>query len=182
MKYRSFYSILVLVFTISLSLTLVKTNLGNENKSIFLQNTSYPLTLTDSYGRNVTFTEEPQQIVCIAPSATEVIFAVGAGDKVIAVDFSSNFPNETASLPKISNFPAIDLEALLVLNPDLVFGAGITSNDDVTAMENQGIQVFVLAPFTVEEVLDDIDKVGQITNHSTEANTLRNSLQSRMDS
>jgi iron complex transport system substrate-binding protein len=107
----------------------------------------------------VTFTEEPQRIVSIAPSATEVIYAVDAGDKVIAVDYSSNFPNETASLPKISNFPAVDLEALLVLNPDLVFGAGITSNDDMTAMENQGIQVFILAPFTLNEVLDDIQKL-----------------------
>ena len=176
MRYRSFYYILILTFTISLGIIIVKANIEDENKLISLANASYPLTLTDGYGRNVTFTEEPQQIVSIAPSTTEVIYAVGAGDKVIAVDFSSNFPNETASLPKVSNFPAIDLEALLVLNPDLVFGAGITSNDDVTAMENQGIQVFILAPFTIEEILDDIIKVGQITNHSAEAILLKNSL------
>ncbi|MHA1996359.1 MAG: ABC transporter substrate-binding protein, partial [Candidatus Hodarchaeales archaeon] len=161
---------------------MVDANLDHEYNLVAPSTTSYPLTLTDGLGRNVTFTEEPQRIVSIAPSATEVIYAVDAGDKVIAVDYSSNFPNETASLPKISNFPAVDLEALLVLNPDLVFGAGITSNDDMTAMENQGIQVFILAPFTLNEVLDDIIKVGQITNHETEATQLKDDLNLRLDS
>ncbi len=182
LEHRYSYYTLIIIFCISLGITAVQVNSQIEMEQTSSSNTSYPFTLTDGLGRNVTFTEEPQKVISIAPSATEIIFAVGAGDKVIAVDFSSNYPNETASLPKVNNFPSIDLEALLVLNPDLVFGAGITSNEDVAAMENQGIQVFILAPFTITEVLDDIGNVGQILNHVTEASTLKDSIQSRLDS
>ncbi|MHA1168206.1 MAG: ABC transporter substrate-binding protein [Candidatus Hodarchaeales archaeon] len=143
--------------------------------------TVYPLALIDDYGRNVTITEAPETIISIAPSATEVIFAVGAGEKIIAVDSYSNYPLEnTTNLPKIATYPALDIEAILSYDPDLVFGAGITSQDDVTLMENQGITVFILAPFDLEEVLLDIENVGKITNHVSNANVLLNSLNSRI--
>ncbi|MFX0204645.1 MAG: ABC transporter substrate-binding protein [Candidatus Hodarchaeota archaeon] len=148
------------------------------NKRVF---SSYPLSVIDGYGRNVTFTEEPQSIISIAPSATEVIYAVGAGDKVIAVDYSSNYPGETGSLPKIANFPTLDIEAILTYNPDVVFGAGITSQDDIDLMEDQGLTVFILAPFDVNDALEDIETVGLITNHESEAILLKSSLQERID-
>ena len=152
--------------------------LSDTHKRVF---SSYPLSLIDGYGRNITFTEEPQSIISIAPSATEVIYAVGAGDKVIAVDFSSNYPDEAASLPKIANFPTLDIEAIITNNPDVVFGAGITSQDDIDLMEDQGLTVFILAPFDVDDVLEDIETVGLITNHESEANLLKSSLQERID-
>ncbi|MFX1507374.1 MAG: ABC transporter substrate-binding protein [Promethearchaeota archaeon] len=142
---------------------------------------SYPLSVIDGSGRNITFTEEPQSIISIAPSATEVIYAVGAGDKVIAVDYSSNYPGETGSLPKIANFPTLDIEAILTYNPDVIFGAGITSQDDIDLMEDQGLTVFILAPFDVNEALEDIQTVGLITNHESEAIILKSSLQERID-
>lgn len=142
---------------------------------------SYPFSLIDGYNRNVTFTEEPQRIISIAPSVTEVIYAVGAGDKLIAVDLSSNYPNETESLPKIANYPTLDIEAIITLNPDLILGAGITSQDNVDVLENQGVTVFILAPFDVEDVIEGIKVVGLITNHESEANLLKNSLQERLD-
>ncbi|MHA2328116.1 MAG: ABC transporter substrate-binding protein [Candidatus Hodarchaeales archaeon] len=142
---------------------------------------SYPFHLLDGYDRNVTFSGEPQKIISIAPSVTEVIYAVGAGDKLVAVDLSSNYPNETASLPKIANFPTLDIEAILLYNPDLVLGAGITSLDDIETLENQGVTVFTLAPFDVAGVLEDIEKVGLITNNVDNAQTLKSSLQDRID-
>lgn len=143
--------------------------------------TSYPLHLIDDYGRNVTFEEEPQRIISIAPSATEVIYAVGAGEKLIGVDPNSNYPKETEILPKVTNFPSVDIEAIIVLNPDAIFGAGITSSDDVESLESLGITVFILAPFNVEDILGNIETVGIITNHLTEARDLKNSLQQRID-
>ncbi|MFW9906221.1 MAG: ABC transporter substrate-binding protein [Candidatus Thorarchaeota archaeon] len=149
------------------------------NKRVF---SSYPLSVTDGYDRNVTFIQEPQSIISIAPSATEVIYAVGAGDKVIATDPYSNYPGETASLPKITNFPSLDIEAILTYNPDVVFGAGITSQDDIGLMEDQGLTVFILAPFDIDDVLENIEITGLITNHESESNLLKSSLQERIDS
>ncbi|UCG01719.1 MAG: ABC transporter substrate-binding protein, partial [Candidatus Heimdallarchaeota archaeon] len=143
---------------------------------------SYPLSIIDGYDRNVTFTKEPQSIISIAPSATEVIYAVGAGDKVIATDPYSNYPSETADLPKIANFPTLDIEAILTYNPDVVFGAGITNQDDIDLLEDQGLTIFILAPFDINDVLEDIEIVGLITNHESESNLLKSSLQERIDS
>ncbi|MFX1282079.1 MAG: ABC transporter substrate-binding protein [Promethearchaeota archaeon] len=142
---------------------------------------SYPFSLIDGHDRNVTIVKEPQDIISIAPSVTEVIYAVGAGDKLIAVDPNSNYPNETTILPKIGNYPTLDIEKIMALEPDLIFGADITSSDDVEKLENQGYTVFILAPFNVEDVLEDIEVVGLITNHESEANILKNSLQEQID-
>lgn len=153
----------------------LKTNANEQSSS------SYPLSLIDGYNRNVTFVEEPQRIISIAPSVTELIYAIGAGDKLIAVDFNSNYPNETESLPKIANYPTLDIEAIITFNPDLILGAGITSQDDIDILENQGFLIFILAPFEVEDVLEDIEVLGLITNHESEAILLKNSLQERID-
>ena len=156
-------------------------HIGSAQPTHSNNHVSYPFTLVDGYNRNVTFKEEPQRIISIAPSVTEVIYAVGADDKLVAVDLSSNYPNETENLPKIANFPTLDVEAIIVLNPDLIFGAGITSLEDVEGLENQGFSVFILAPFNVEDVLEDIEVVGRITNHESEASTLKDSLQARIN-
>lgn len=146
-----------------------------------LSSSVYPLNLIDGNNRNVTISKEPQHIISIAPSVTEVIFAVGAGDKLIAIDFNSNYPNETKDLPKISNYPSLDTETIIALGPDLIFGAGITSQDDIKLLENQGFTVFILAPFDVKDILADIEVVGLITDHEAEANILKSSLQECLD-
>ena len=143
--------------------------------------TTYPFWLVDDYGRNITFMEEPQRIISISPSSTEVIFAVGAGNKVVAVDANSDYPSEVDQLPKIENYPTLDIEAIITYNPDLVFGAGITSYDDVANLEQQGISVFILAPFNVKEVLSSVEDVGIITNHHSEALNIIDSLQTRIN-
>ncbi|MFX0211274.1 MAG: ABC transporter substrate-binding protein, partial [Candidatus Hodarchaeota archaeon] len=142
---------------------------------------SYPISLIDGYNRNVTFTEEPQRIISIAPSVTEMIYAIGAGNKLVAVDINSNYPDETESLDKIDNYPTLDRERIITLTPDLILGAGITSQEDIDFLENQGYIVFILAPFGVEDVLKDIEVLGLITNHGSEASLLKNSLQERLD-
>ncbi|MHA2295317.1 MAG: ABC transporter substrate-binding protein [Candidatus Hodarchaeales archaeon] len=142
----------------------------------------YPLSLVDAYGRNVTFESEPVSIVSIAPSATEVIFAVGAGANVVAVDAYSNYPLEnTTGLTKIGTFPTLDIEAIVSINPGIVFAAGIISQDDITTLENLEVTVFVLAPSDIFDVLDDISTVGLITNHVDDATTLVESLKERID-
>ena len=174
------YSILLL-FSFSMSSTLVQASIEYRNVSNNITSTSYPLHLVDGHGRNVTITTEPQRIVSIAPSATEVIYAVGAGDKVVAVDLTSNYPNETESLRNISTYPSLNTEAIILQNPDLLFGADIIDQNDIETLENQGITVFILAPFDINDVLTDIETVGIITNHQAEATSLKSNLQSRID-
>jgi iron complex transport system substrate-binding protein len=143
--------------------------------------TSYPLTLTDDNKRTITLTKAPLKIVSLAPSNTEILFALGLGDKIIGVDQYSNYPEQAKTLPKIGGFSDTNVEAVTALAPDLVLAAGIQSQQQITALEKQNIKVLVLNPVDLAGVVKDFRLVGQATNTNDKALTLATDFQSRLD-
>lgn len=111
------------------------------------------LTLVDDFGRTIVLPHAPVRIVSLAPHATELLFAVGAGARVVAVDRNSDEPPAARALPKLSSFPQPDVEALLALLPDLVvaWGPGV-SPAQLERLESLGIAVFVSEPRTLDDV------------------------------
>ncbi len=102
------------------------------------------VTVTDSIGREVELPGgELERIISLAPSATEILFAIGAGNRVIGVDDFSNYPAETADIPKLGSFSP-DLERIVALEPDLVVGSTITSNEVIEQLESLGIAVLIV--------------------------------------
>ena len=96
------------------------------------------VTVTDSIGREVELPGgELERIISLAPSATEILFAIGVGNRVIGVDDFSNYPAETADIPKLGSFSP-DLERIVALEPDLVVGSTITSNEVIEQLESWG--------------------------------------------
>ena len=79
-----------------------------------------PGTYTDDMGRGVTIDEVPQRIVSFGPSITEIVFALGLGERVVGVDDFSDYPAEAQDLPKVGNAFAPSIESLVGLAPDLV--------------------------------------------------------------
>src|SRR5690606_7714713 len=86
--------------------------------------TQYPLTITDASGHEFTFEQAPQRIVSIAPHQTEILFAIGLGDRIVGVSEFDNYPEEASTKPKVGNIQG-NAEALLAVQPDLVF-AGLS--------------------------------------------------------
>src|SRR4030065_1699797 len=76
-------------------------------------------TIVDDYGRTVTLDGIPQRIVSVAPTPTEMLFAVGAGEQVVGVDDYSDYPAEAANLTKVGSY-TLNLEVIISLNPDLI--------------------------------------------------------------
>ncbi len=109
--------------------------------------------LVDDLGRTVVLAHSPKRIVSLAPHATELLFAVGAGARVVAVDRNSDEPAAARALPKLSSFPQPDVEALLALRPDLVvaWGPGV-SPAQLERLASLGIAVFVSEPRTLDDV------------------------------
>ncbi|HWQ14805.1 MAG TPA: ABC transporter substrate-binding protein, partial [Roseiflexaceae bacterium] len=99
------------------------------------------VTVTDSAGREVTLQAPPARIVSLAPSTTEILFALGLGPQVAAVDDFSNYPPETAELPKIGSFGTVNVERITALQPDLVLAAGITAPELVQQLADLGLTV-----------------------------------------
>ncbi|GAB4535263.1 MAG: ABC transporter substrate-binding protein [Anaerolineae bacterium] len=142
----------------------------------------FPMTLTDDLGREVTLSELPQRIVSLAPSNTEILFAVGAGDQVVGVTQYCNYPPAAQEREQIGGFSAktISVEKIVALEPDLVLAAGAIHQPVIEALEQINIPVYALDPNTLEEVYARIELVGRLTGHEAEAAQVVNDMQERV--
>jgi iron complex transport system substrate-binding protein len=119
----------------------------------------------------ITLTEPPTRIISGSPTHTEILFAIGAGESVIAVDAFSDFPADADDVPHLDAFnPSV--EGFAALDPDLVI-VTFDPNDLVGGLGTLGIPVLVLdAPVTVDGVYDQIAEIGAVTGHTDGATSL----------
>lgn len=122
---------------------------------------AYPLTLTDDEGTTVTIPARPERIVSLTPANTEVLFAVGAGARVIATTDFDDYPPEAVALPDVASFQGVDVERIVGLEADLVVAGGnaFNSPDALTKLRGLGIPVLVVYAPDVATVLKDIELV-----------------------
>lgn len=140
------------------------------------------VTVTDGANRSVTITGTPQRIVSLAPSTTEIAFALGLGKQVVAVDSFSDFPTETKDLVKIKTYP-LNLEQIVSLKPDLVLAAGIQSPDDIKKLADLKLTVLVVGSMnaTFDSVASDIALVGKGTGTNAQAKSITDAMKQRID-
>ena len=137
-----------------------------------------PGAITDDLGRTVNIEQIPQRIVSLAPNITEILFALGLGDKVVGVTEHCDYPEEAVSKPKVGGYFRTNLEAIMGQNPDIVFADG---HDPVCEqLEGLGVTLVVLQPEDIAGILKDIELVGQITGKEAEAEDLTGEMKSRI--
>ena len=141
-----------------------------------------PLTFQDGLDRRVELTGPAQRVVSLAPSNTEILFAVGAGSQVVGRDDFSDYPAEAASLPSVGgSFSDYNYEAIVDLKPDLVLAAEINTPEQVQALEKLGLKVYYLAnPTDLEGMYTNLQIVAALTGHEAETKQLIDSLRQRV--
>ena len=142
-----------------------------------------PITKTDGLNHVVTLEKPAQRIVSLAPSNTEILFAIGAGAQGVGRDESSDYPAEATSLPTVGGWSGFSTESIVALQPDLVLGmaGGFNTPELAASLEQLGLTVYYLPdPTTLEEVYANIETVGELTGHATEAHNLVESLKTRV--
>ncbi len=131
----------------------------------------FPVTITDDNGVSVTLEAAPTRIVALAPSFVEVLFAIGAGDAVVAADDNTDYPPEAANLPKISGFEP-SVEGIAAYEPDLVlmlFDPGGLQD----ALQRLGINtLFLASPASIEDTFAQISTLGSAMGRSAAAQGL----------
>ena len=143
--------------------------------------TSTAITLTDDLGRTVTLNHPAQRIVSMAPSNTEILFAIGAGSQVVGRDDFSDYPAAVQSLPKVGGTDKYNNEQIVALQPDLVLAAEINTADQVKALESLGLTVYYLKnPTSLEEMYGNLETIAKLTGHEADAATLIASLKGRV--
>ena len=144
--------------------------------------TSQSSPIEDGLGRELILDEPAQRVVSLAPSNTEILFAVGAGDQVIGRDEFSDYPDQANTLPSVGGgFGDYNLEAIVDLEPDLVLAAEINTPEQVKAMEDLGLTVFLLPnPISLEEMYGNLLTVAKLTDHESETEELVEELRDRV--
>lgn len=144
--------------------------------------TTYPLTITDGLQRTITLDAPAERIVSLAPSNTEILFAIGASSQVIGRDPFSDYPAEAQAVADIGDtFVQLNTELIVSLEPDLVLAAEITPPEQVAQLEQLGIVVFWLAnPLDFEGLFANFVTVGQLTGHDLDAVAFAGSLRERL--
>jgi iron complex transport system substrate-binding protein len=138
--------------------------------------------LTDGLQREVTLAGPAQRVVSLAPSNTEILFAIGAGSQVVGRDQFSDYPAEAANATDIGmTFEGLNTELIVSLMPDLILAAEINPPEQVQQLEDLGLTVYyVKNPLTLEEMYGNLEIVAQLTGHESEAATLIESLKARV--
>jgi len=140
----------------------------------------FPLTITDSLGRDVVISKQPETIISLAPSNTEILFALGLGDRVIAVSEYCNYPPEAQDRTKIGGFSTVNIEKVVDLKPDLVLATCGVQEAIVEELERLGLTVIALDAKNIEDVIKNIRLVGKATGQLEIAEELARRLEQRI--
>jgi iron complex transport system substrate-binding protein len=175
------YTLKPLIFLASAAVLLLSA-CAPQNSQPPLPPTPAPIVLEDGLGRSVTLDGPAQRVVSIAPSNTEILFALSAGEQVVGRDEFSDYPAEAASLPTVGgSFGGYSYETIVSLEPDLVLAAEINTPEQVQALEDLGITVYYLSnPADFEGIFRNLDIVGRLVGRESEAAALSASLSQRV--
>ena len=143
----------------------------------------FPVTLTDDAGRAVTIAADPERIVSLAPSNTEIVCALGACDRLAGVTDFDDYPPEVEAVEHVVVEAAVDVELVVAAEPDLVLAAGneLTPSSVIEQLDGLGLTVLVLYPESLQEVYADIELVGAALGRPAEAEELIGGMEARVE-
>ncbi|MFZ5799825.1 MAG: ABC transporter substrate-binding protein [Candidatus Omnitrophota bacterium] len=120
--------------------------------------------------------------ISLAPSTTEILFALGLDEEIVGVSSYCNYPLPARLKPKIGDFSHPNLEQILALKPDYIFCTGLEQAAVIVELRRQGVKVYVADPKNIEELLDTIREIGALTDRMEAAIALIKKLRREIES
>lgn len=130
---------------------------------------STKIEVTDLKGRTITLEKAPEKIVSLSPSNTEILFAIGAGDKVVGVTSYCDYPEQAKSVEKIGTFEGPNLELIQTVKPDVVLAGGYIQEDLIASLEQLNIPVVSTEATDFSSIFDSIALIGKVTGNDANA-------------
>lgn len=138
-------------------------------------------TVTDALDRSVTLSPPVERVLTLAPSLTELVFAAGAGDKLVGAAEPDDYPPAVDTLPRFTSLP-VDFETIATLQPDLVFATNqVNAPGDVDTFEDLGIPVFFFSYSGLNGMLESLRTTGDLLGTEATAHAAADSLAARID-
>lgn len=139
-----------------------------------------PRTFTDDLGREIALPKVPQRLVSLAPSVTEILYAIGLGDRVVGVTEFCDYPLDARTKPKVG-YARPNIESIVALHPDLVLApSAFLRPDMLTKLEQLKIATFISEPQRVEDLATQIQMVGRMLNRSESADRVAAELRHQL--
>jgi len=141
----------------------------------------FPLTITDGLNREVTIPEQPERIISLSPANTEILFALGLGEKVVGITNVCNYPSQVQEKEKIGGYANPNLEKIIKLKPDLILTSYGNPAKIINQLEELNYTVVGLNPKNIEDIISSITMVGKLTGKDEEAARLTEEMKKRME-
>ncbi|MGI5822468.1 MAG: ABC transporter substrate-binding protein [Dethiobacteria bacterium] len=142
----------------------------------------FPLTVEDHFGRRVEILQKPERIISLAPSNTELLFALGLDERIVGVTEYCNFPPAALAKPKAGSFSEPYLEQIVTLEPELIIASELAiTAEKLQQLEELQLPILVLHPAGFEEVCQTLELLGSVTGEKRAARQLITEMQARVE-
>lgn len=138
-----------------------------------------PVRVVDDAGATVTLAQPARRIVSLAPHATELLYAAGAGNALVGAVAHSDWPPAARAVPRVGDAGALDLERIVALKPDLVLAWPYTVPAQLASLQAQNIAVFTSSPATIAGIAADVERLGTLAGTDHVARPVAASLRQR---
>ncbi|HJJ38802.1 MAG TPA: helical backbone metal receptor [Methanocorpusculum sp.] len=142
-----------------------------------------PVSVTDANGDVVIISAYPDKIISLAPACTEIIYAIGAGDRLVGNTAYCNYPEEAKSVEKIGEFSVINRERIIALSEgnSVIFANPSNGKDAIEYLKKQGCTVIVINPDSIDKIYDSISVIGAATGCKEKADSLNAEIKAGID-
>ena len=148
----------------------------------FAHNNLAAIEVIDDNGDKLTIANAVQRIISLSPNTTEILFHIGAGEKIVGADEYSNYPQAANKIVRVNNHAAANYELILSLEPDLVIawqsGNGVKI---ISRIRELNIPVFVVETASLEDIPDLYRRLGQLSGYADQANTQAEKFSQRLN-
>ncbi len=150
-----------------------------EYKEIDLSISGFPLTVVDTIGREILIKERPKQIISLAPSLTQTVFALGAEDRLVGRTRFCLWPPEAVAIKSIGGPTVPEIESIMALKPDLILATTLTPIEVVRQIEALGMLIAIFKQEGVEGTFSDMQVIGRLTGTAAQADAAIHKLEKR---
>jgi iron complex transport system substrate-binding protein len=140
----------------------------------------FPVSIKDAGGQTLTLDQKPSRIISLMPNITEMLFALGAGDRLVGVSERSDHPLAAARLPVVGG-QVLNIEKIAGLKPDLIIGLPLCQSDSLEKLRSLSLKVFIIDPGSLNKLVSTMKMLGRITGTETNALKAAGVLSSRIE-
>ncbi|MCQ1528445.1 ABC transporter substrate-binding protein [Lutispora saccharofermentans] len=170
---------MILILFVLLLLPLLASCQREANKGA--EDAAKKVEITDIKGRSVVLEKKPEKIVSLSPTNTEIVFALGAGKKLVGVTSFCDYPEEAKSVEVIGDFENPNIEMIKKVNPDVVLAGGYIQEDIIEALEGLDIPVISTEASDIDSIFDSIAMIGKLVGAEANAEEIINNMHKSID-